>query len=200
MNSGKHSSSDIPGCRTTWRSLKRQRSPQFFADSVGTQEPPREGSTAGPGAHQNTTTGNPKPTAKATSDHEPEAGRPERHEQAGTIPAGQGPATKATQAEPGPAEAQAFTHADAQAGRAPRPEKDGEKTTDDGHARRTNAEAPAPEHTATPRPTRATATTTRPTKPAHAEPSDREPPKPTRATGPLSQKGALFLSRLSPHY
>src|SRR5713226_7389985 len=33
MNSGKHSSSGIPGCRTTWRSLKRQRSPQFFADS-----------------------------------------------------------------------------------------------------------------------------------------------------------------------
>ncbi|HEV8714218.1 MAG TPA: hypothetical protein VGX03_15505 [Candidatus Binatia bacterium] len=165
---------------------------------AGTHDPPHTGSTAGPGPHQNTTTGKPRPTASAISDQEPDAGRPQRQDRAGTTPAGQGPATKATQAEPGPAAAHARTHADARAGSAPRPANEGEKTTAPGQAERTNAEAPAPEHTATPRPARATATTTRPTRPDHAELSEREPPKPTRATGtPLRKKAHFLLSRPS---
>src|SRR6185369_10699490 len=61
------------------------------------------------------------------------------------------------------------------------------------------AEAPAPEQTATPRPARETARTTRPIRPAHAGRNDREPPKPTRAIRhPLRNKARFFGAAFHP--
>ena len=164
----------------------------------GDHAPPgHAGRATGAAEHQKTETGNPRPAARASEDHEPEAGRPERQERAGTTRPGHGDETKPANRAPGPEAATARTRAEERAANAPREAgRDTEKTRAEGHEDLQAASAPAAQPTATARPrVRATATAEA-TEGAQEGGKDREPQKPAEGPGRAgAEPGAGITAR-----
>jgi hypothetical protein len=155
---------------------------------AGDHSPPDQaGRAGGPGAHQKTRMGRPRPTANAREDQDPDAGRPERQARAGVTPGGQGERTKPARAEPG-SRARARTRAADLRAKADRPDPKRPEATakttsrSAGQAARAAASAPDAHPVVTEeKPARRAPATTARTHPDPGGPSAREPHTPNEA-------------------